>query len=376
LLSYWVLGEEGTLAFLITDDEFTVVELLDATPDNLDTALSGLYDWLNKDNPHPKPLQDLHSWLVAPLAEHLQTPKVGLIPHQELHEVPFAALTDGERYFGEQYTLFRQPSASVLSHIEKNAATLALATQPALIFGNPITGEDLFPPLVHAAKEAAKVADLLGAPVYAEGEAHEARLSSASVGAPVVHLAAHASYNSLNPLYSAIHLAPQDEYDGRLETHEVYSLDLSSAEMVILSACQSNVGDLSGGDDIVGLTRAFFFAGTPTLVSSLWNVDDAATEALMSAFYRNWQGGMGKAAALPAAQAEVRANPKWASPFFWAAFVLNGDAGEVSRQGEERSAPSARGLLGLPWMAIAGIAGLLVLVVLVMLVIARRRIER
>lgn len=81
----------------------------------------------------------------------------------------------------------------------------------------------------------------------------------------------------------------------------------------------------------MGLTRAFFFAGTPTLVSSLWNVDDAATEKLMSAFYRNWQAGMGKAQALQVAQAEVRANPKWASPFFWAAFVLNGDAGEVSQ---------------------------------------------
>jgi hypothetical protein len=117
----------------------------------------------------------------------------------------------------------------------------------------------------------------------------------------------------------------------------------------------------------VGLTRAFFFAGTPTLVSSLWNVDDAATEALMSAFYRNWQGGMGKAEALQAAQAEVRANPKWASPFFWAAFVLNGDAGEVSQP------PTS----GLPWIVIAAIAGLLLLgvVLLVMLVIARRRME-
>jgi len=85
--------------------------------------------------------------------------------------------------------------------------------------------------------------------------------------------------------------------------------------MVVLSACQSNVGEISRGDDIVGLTRAFFFAKTPTLVSSLWNVDDEATELLMSAFYRNWQGGMGKAEALQAAQAERRETHP--SPFYY-----------------------------------------------------------
>ncbi|MGB0383827.1 MAG: tetratricopeptide repeat protein [Ardenticatenaceae bacterium] len=327
LLSYWVLGEEeGTLAFVITADESRVVELPDATPDKLTEALSSLYDWLEKDDPDE--LKELYSWLVAPLAEHLKTPKVGIIGHQELHEVPFAALTDGERYFGEQYTLFRVPSASALSHIQKNAANLAPATQPALVFGNPTTGEELFGPLVHAGKEAASVAELLEGAVYVETEANEARLWSEAVGAPVVHLAAHGSYNSANALYSAIHLAPQGDHNGRLETHEVYGLDLSAAEMVVLSACQTNVGDVSRSDEIVGLTRAFFFAGTPTLVSSLWNVDDAATEKLMSAFYRNWQSGMGKAEALQAAQAELRKTHP--GPFYWAAFVLNGDPGEIS----------------------------------------------
>jgi len=163
LLSYWVLGEEGTLAFVITADELTVVELPDATPENLTAARDGLYKWLSKENAHPRSLRNLHSWLVTPLTEHLKTPKVGIIPHLWLHFVPFAALTDGEGYFGEQYTLFRVPSASALSHIEKNAANLADATQPALVFGNPTTELDN---LAHAAKEAVSVAELLGAPVY------------------------------------------------------------------------------------------------------------------------------------------------------------------------------------------------------------------
>ena len=152
----------------------------------------------------------------------------------------------------------------------------------------------------------------------------------------MIHLAAHGDYNKANPLYSTIYLAPGGAGtagDGRLETHEVYGLDLKGNELVALSACQSNVGELSAGDELVGLTRAFFFAGTPTILSSLWSVDDQATEALMTAFYRHWQAGMGKAEALQAAQAEVRANPQWASPFYWAGFVLNGDPGNA---GESR----------------------------------------
>ena len=149
----------------------------------------------------------------------------------------------------------------------------------------------------------------------------------------MIHLAAHGGYNVANPLYSAIYLAPGGAGtagDGRLEAHEVYGLDLKGNELVVLSACQTNVGELSAGDELVGLTRAFFFAGTPTILSSLWSVDDAATEALMTAFYRHWQAGMGKAAALQAAQAEVRGNSQWASPFYWAGFVLNGDPGKLS----------------------------------------------
>ncbi len=313
-----------------------MVQLPKATPDKLTEALSSLYDWLEKDDPGE--LKELYSWLVAPLAEHLGTPKVGIIGHQALHQVPFAALYDGERYFGQQYTLFRVPSASALSHIQKNAANLAPATQPALVFGNPTTGEELFGPLVHAGKEAERVAEVLGGAVYVKEQADEARLWSEAVGAPVVHFAAHGSYNSANALYSAIHLAPQGDDDGRLETHEVYGLDLSAAEMVVLSACQTNVGDVSRSDEIVGLTRAFFFAGTPTLVSSLWKVDDAATEKLMSAFYRNWQSGMGKAEALQAAQAELRETHP--SPFYWAAFVLNGDPGEITSTPKEVPAPT------------------------------------
>jgi CHAT domain-containing protein len=272
---------------------------------------------------------------------------VGIIPHQVLHYVPFTALTDGETYLGQQHTLFSLPSAGVLRFIQENAANLQAPTQPPFIIGNPETNGRL-PTLLHATNEATSIASLLDASAYTGAEASETQLRDNISGASVVHLAAHGEYNVFNQYYSAIHLAQplssQDEAlleneDGHLEVHEIYGLDLRSAELVVLSACQTNIGEItqanrviSAGDEIVGLTRAFFFAGTPTVISSLWNVDDAATEQLMVAFYENWQTGMDSAEALQAAQAELRQidNGKYASPFYWAGFVLSGEPGHVT----------------------------------------------
>lgn len=329
LVAYHVLGNQGSLAFIITREDFEVVELPDATPEQLRTAIADLSLWLkdNPENPHPLRLRNLHEWLVTPLLDRLHTPRVGIIPHQLLHYVPFAALTDGETYFGQRYVLFTLPSASSLRFIQQNATKTPGAS--AVVFGNPETAEPDLEPLGYAEAEARSVASLLHASAAIGAEASEARLRKAAAGAGVVHLAAHGEYNTFNPLYSTIYLAPSGQEtgtDGRLEVHEVYGLDLKAADLVVLSACQSNMGELSAGDELVGLTRAFFFAGTPTVISSLWPVDDAATAQLMTAFYRYWQAGMGKAEALQAAQAEVQKSQP--GPFFWAGFVLNGDPGQ------------------------------------------------
>ena len=93
----------------------------------------------------------------------------------------------------------------------------------------------------------------------------------------------------------------------------------------MLSACETQLGPRSGGDDLVGLTRAFLYAGAPTVGASLWSVNDQATAVLMTAFYRHLRDGMSKAQALQAAQTETRA--QYPHPYYWAAFVLTGDPG-------------------------------------------------
>lgn len=260
---------------------------------------------------------------------HLHTSHITIIPHQSLHYVPFAALTDGQTYFGEQYLLTQLPSASVLPFLNENAAKADQnEAGKAVILGNPVTKLSALP---YSEEEAVAVAGFLGTTVYTGTAASELQLRTVVSGASVLHLAAHGNYNTANALYSAIALATDEAetYDGLLETHEIFGLPLQGNALVTLSACETNVGAISRGDEVVGLTRAFFFAGSPTVISSLWNVSDSATGALMTAFYRHWlKEGMSKAEALQAAQADVSANQQWASPFYWAGFVLNGHPGK------------------------------------------------
>lgn len=340
LVVYHILSDDGSLAFVLARESFTVVALPEATPENLRTALRGLHAWLNLDDAHPQSLRDLYTWLVAPLTGHLRTPTIGIVPHQLLHYVPFAALTDGETYFGEQYALFTLPSASTLPFIQENAKQAkADGRESAIVIGNPTAGDydlvaslsaerDSLGNLPFAEEEARTVAALCGVEPLLRQDATEGTVRARASRADILHLAAHAKFNPVAPLSSLIALAPDDDYDGWLTVSEVYDLDLHQTDLIVLSACETQLGDLSAGDELVGLTRAFFFAGTPTVLASLWSVDDAATGELMVSFYQHWQQGMAKAEALQAAQAGVRENHS--SPFYWAAFVLNGDPGPVS----------------------------------------------
>jgi CHAT domain-containing protein len=224
------------------------------------------------------------------------------------------------------------PSASSLRYIQQHA--IQATNNGAVVFGNPATKETGLPTLPFAAAEADAVAKTLGVSDFTGKTATELQLRESVKGAAILHMAAHGAYNQHNPLYSVLYLAPDADgkYDGRLEVHEIFGLNLKGSQLVVLSACETQIGQLSTGDEVVGMTRAFMFAGSPSVLASLWRVDDEATQALMTAFYKHWrEEGMNKAEALQAAQAEVRANPKWQSPYYWAAFVLSGDVGKLAK---------------------------------------------
>lgn len=144
-----------------------------------------------------------------------------------------------------------------------------------------------------------------------------------------IHFATHGILDSTHPQLSGIVLSLVDErgraQDGYLRLHEIYNLDLP-AELVVLSACQTGLGKVVRGEGLVGLTRGFMYAGSPRVAASLWKVDDAATAELMAVFYRGMlKEGLAPSAALRRAQVEMLAHEQWQSPYYWAAFVLQGE---------------------------------------------------
>ena len=137
-----------------------------------------------------------------------------------------------------------------------------------------------------------------------------------------VHFASHGEFNADSPLNSALLLAKDKTNDGTLTVGELYSMRLN-ADLVTLSACETGLGKIANGDDVVGLTRGFLYAGSRSIVASLWKVDDEATAYLMTRFYGALKG-TSKREALRLAQLETR--KKYAHPYYWAAFQLTGEA--------------------------------------------------
>ena len=256
----------------------------------------------------------LYDALWRPLAARLRG-RVTLVPHGPLHYLPFAALHDGEGWLARKHGLRVLPSAN---------AGLLLGGQGAagnaLILANPDTGVAAND-LVHAEAEANAIAERLpGARLLTRGRASESALRGLAGDARYVHLASHGKFQSADPLKSYLLLSPDKDNDGVLSVDEIYGLRLN-ADLVALSACETGLGRGNAGDDLVGFSRGFFFAGARALLASYWAVDDAATADLMRAFYANLARG-DKAEALRRAQLELMAaRPE---PFYWAAFYLAG----------------------------------------------------
>jgi CHAT domain-containing protein len=145
----------------------------------------------------------------------------------------------------------------------------------------------------------------------------------------VVHFATHGVINCQHPELSGIVLSMLNERGGRengfLQLHDIYRLDLS-ADLVVLSACSTGLGEEIRGEGLVGLTQGFLHVGARSVVASLWQVDDRATAELMRHFYRAmFDDGLPPAAALREAKKAMWREPRWRAPYFWAAFVLQGE---------------------------------------------------
>ncbi|HEX8253079.1 MAG TPA: CHAT domain-containing tetratricopeptide repeat protein, partial [Thermoanaerobaculia bacterium] len=270
----------------------------------------------------PVHAEEAYAALIAPLREKIRKPRLMIVPHADLHYVPFAALYDSERgaYLVEDYPISYVPSASTLPLL---CAKESPVRRRALVLGDPVAVP--YPPLPGARIEAQKVAKKFRTKAHLGTSATEKLLHSVRE-VDLLHIAAHATYDPVSPLFSAIHLAKDSRQDGQLSVDEIQSkIDLTGVNLVVLSACQSGVGSRSGGDEIISLTRAILYAGSPGVISTLWNISDEATPPLIEMFYDRLLAGASPADALRIAQVTVLHGAEYASPRYWAAFCLTGD---------------------------------------------------
>jgi CHAT domain-containing protein len=264
------------------------------------------------------PSRALYEKLWRPVEALVTTPNAVVVAHGALHYLPFAALQRGDGAFlTDRVGLRFLPAASVLKFLRP--ATPGREAQ-LLVLGNP----DLDDPkldLQFADGEARLVAGMTaGSRLLLRKDASETTFKKSAGVFSRLHFASHGKFRSDEPLGSGLLLAKDADNDGLLTVGELYSMQLD-ADLVTLSACETGLGKVANGDDVVGLTRGFLFAGSRSIVASLWSVDDRATATLMKAFYDNLATHP-KREALRRAQASAR--QEFPHPFFWAAFQLTG----------------------------------------------------
>jgi CHAT domain-containing protein len=260
--------------------------------------------------------------LIAPLRKYIRNRRLIIVPHGELHYVPFAALRDAARgrYLIEDYTLTYSPSASALRFLRAKETPFQ---GRALVLGNPESGLRALP---GSAREAAAVARTFGTTAMLGQRASEDLVYGLDGRVDLLHIAAHGRYDPTRPLRSHVALAPGGKRDGKLEVQEILSeVDLQGVNLVVLSACQTAAGKRGGGDDVVGLTRAILYAGSPGVISTLWDIEDEASAVLMEKLYGQLRSGVSPADALRAAQLTLLYSKAYADPGLWAAFTLTGD---------------------------------------------------
>lgn len=275
-------------------------------------------------------LLQLHQLLIEPIAEFLPAnpnDAVIFMPQQELFLVPFAALPDESgQYLIDKHTLLTAPAIQILAQTRQQQQNL----QPGnldLIVGNPLmptlsNGEALSS-LPGAEAEAIAIANLLNTKAITQNRATEAEIRALMPSARLIHLATHGLLDDFNQgIPGAIALAASPSHDGFLTAGEILDFDLN-AKLVVLSACDTGQGDITG-DGVIGLSRSFIAAGVPSLVVSLWQVPDQPTADLMVEFYRQIQQNSNYAIALR--QAILKTKATYPQPRDWAAFTLIGEA--------------------------------------------------
>jgi CHAT domain-containing protein len=330
LIEYFGAGD-ALFAFVVTRQTVRVAVLSGKGMDGLVGSFRAAIALRGSDR-YRAPGLELYRHLIEPIEPWIVGTDLTIVPHGSLHYLPFDALYTGSDHLVDRYAMRVLPSASVMKFLRRHEQG---HTGPMLVFGNPDLGDQELD-LPFAEQEARTVAATQeGAEVLVGALATETAVKQFGGERRVLHFATHGRFDPDAPMQSGLLMAADEENDGVLSVAELFDLRLD-ADLVTLSACETALGRLTSGDDVVGFVRGFLYAGANTIIASLWSVDDEATAVLMKYFYEG-RGRTDARRALRLAQLEVK--QRYEHPYFWAAFQVIGRASSIVShgQGEVRS---------------------------------------
>lgn len=374
LLLEYSLGSEKSYVWAVTRTDIASYEL--ASKGEIVAATTTVYELLNQPPGDSQTklndaIQKLSGLLVAPLAGKLKK-RIIIVGDGALNYLPFQVLSAGNAEpLVANHVIVNAPSASILGYLEQQAARRVTRENAVAAFGDPIfaanfpqkrngdsnaanlvpagaeravstlrdielSGDSINPdniqPLFYAKRELAMLREISGdGSLIATGfDASREKLREADFRRyAILHFATHGILDPKRPENSGIFLSmfrpDRSPQDGYLSLPDIYNLRVP-VDLVVLSACRTGLGKQVRGEGLIGLTRGFMYAGASSVVASLWKVDDEATAELMKRFYANMlQRQMKPAEALREAQNSIRSEPQWSSPYYWAAFTLQGE---------------------------------------------------
>jgi CHAT domain-containing protein/Tfp pilus assembly protein PilF len=318
----YVVGKQ-TVSILVVRSNSVIGLLVPITYESLSSRTELLRDLISGRRPEwVDPARGLRRLLVDPLRSAGNLAGIRqllIVPDSVLNYIPFAALpVTPQRFLGDEFTVAYLPAAGVLALDSKASGRTLLAMAPSSTH------------LPNALAEVRGIGQIFGptSRVVAGKSATKTLFKEIAGDYDYLHLATHGSLNRNAPSLSVLELEPDSQNDGRLELYEIAGMKLH-ARLITLSACESGLGkgyftETPGGDEFVGLTRAFLGAGGRNVLASLWAVNDESTRDLMIRFYRLLLTN-GSAEALAVAQQELRrSGPRYRHPYYWAAFVMAG----------------------------------------------------
>lgn len=369
LLEY-ALGDDRSFVWVVGENRLDTA-ILPPGPE-IETRVREVFAGLRDNDPSAigserDQLEQLGRMLIGPIAGQLGNKRLAIVPDGVLHYLPFGVLGDpraatGRTALADSNEIVMLPSAAGLLGLRNRApaaanqkARIAVLADPVFTTDDPrvVSGGDgasmtlgggrsspveedgrlEFSRLAGTLREAEIIEGLVepGSALILTGfAANRDQLTNGSLdGYGILHLATHGIVNPTHPGLSGVVLSALDS-GGRSQPSFIWALDLFymeiGARLVVLSACETALGKEIRGEGLMGLTRGFFYAGANTVVSSLWQVPDRATAELMRHFYGEMlQNGRSPADALRQAQLEIRKQRRWRDPYYWAAFVVQGD---------------------------------------------------